>query len=143
MAMSSARTRQAVATDLVNVAGASGIALGGYDPVAFFTDGRPVHGDPGITASYRGATYLLASKQHKAAFESDPEKYVPGFGGHCAFGVAVGHLFPVDINTWQIRDGKLYLNLNPAIAEQFYADFEAMLAAAEKNWPELVEEKMK
>lgn len=125
--------------ELVNVAGASGIALDGYDPVAFVTDKRPMHGDPAISATYKGAKYLFASKEHRARFEADPEKYAPQFGGYCAFGVAVGALFPVDINTWQIRDGgKLYLNLNPAILEQFNKDFEGYVAKAEKNWPGLV-----
>jgi YHS domain-containing protein len=127
------------AGELVNVAGASGIALDGYDPVAFFTDNRPTHGDPAISATYKGAKYLFASKEHKVKFEADPGKYAPQFGGYCAFGVAVGALFPVDINTWQIRNGgKLYLNLNPAILEQFNKDFEGYVAKAEKNWPGLV-----
>src|SRR5512134_706734 len=112
----------AVAGELVNVAGASGIAVGGYDPVAFFTDGKPMAGDPGITSTYKGAKYLFASKAHKASFEADPEKYVPQFGGFCAYGAALGALFPVDISTWQIQNGKLYLNLNPAISAEFNKD---------------------
>jgi YHS domain-containing protein len=132
-----------VAGELVNVAGASGIALDGYDPVAFFIDKKPTHGDPAISATYKGAKYLFASKEHKVKFEADPEKYVPQFGGYCAFGAAVGALFPVDINTWQVRNGKLYLNLNPAISEQFNKDFEGHVAKAEKNWPGLVKKHAK
>jgi hypothetical protein len=127
------------ATDLVNVSGASNIAVGGYDTVAFFTDNKAVNGDPFITATYQGATYIFASKEHKELFEAAPGKYVPQCGGYCAFGVSVGALFPVDINTWQIRDGKLYLNLNKTILKKFNADFEANVAKAEKNWPALVE----
>jgi YHS domain-containing protein len=128
----------AVAGDLVNVAGASGIALNGHDPVAFFTDGKPVHGDPAITSTYKGAKYLFASKAHKAQFDADPEKYVPQFGGYCAYGAALGALFPVDVSTWQIRNGKLYLNLNPAIATEFSKNPDGNIAKAEKNWPDLV-----
>ncbi len=91
------------ATELVNVSGASNIAVGGYDTVAFFTDSKPVNGNPGISATYQGATYIFASKEHKELFEAAPEKYAPQCGGFCAFGVSVGALFPVDINTWQIR----------------------------------------
>lgn len=131
------------ARDLVNVAGASGIALDGYDPVAFFADGKPMHGDPAISAIYNGATFLFASKDHKVRFEADPQKYVPQFGGYCAFGVSLGTLFPVDINTWQIRNGKLYLNLNPSILEQFNKDFEGYVSKAEKKWPKLVEKSAK
>ena len=128
----------AVAGNLVNVAGASGIALDGYDPVAFFTDGKPTHGDPAISSTYKGAKYLFASKEHKSQFEADPEKFVPQYGGFCAYGAALGALFPVDISTWQIRNGKLYLNLNPAIATEFNKNPEGNIAKAEKNWPGLV-----
>jgi YHS domain-containing protein len=133
----------AFAGDLVNVSGASGIALDGYDPVAFFTDAKPVNGDPGITAKYQGATYFFASKEHRKAFEAAPEKYAPQCGGYCAYGVAVGALFPVDISTWQIRDGKLYLNLNPAILAKFNEDFAKNVAKADKNWPGLVKKNAK
>ena len=126
------------AGDLVNVSGASNIAVAGYDTVAFFTDQKPVNGDPGISAAYQGATYIFASKEHKELFESAPEKYTPQCGGFCAFGVSVGALFPVDISTWQIRDGKLYLNLNQAILKKFNADFDANVAKANANWPDLV-----
>jgi YHS domain-containing protein len=143
MATSAVLTTSVSAGDLVNVAGASGIALDGYDPVAFFTDGKPTHGEPGVSATYKGATYLFASKENKVKFESGPEKYVPQFGGYCAFGVAVNALFPVDISTWQIRDEKLYLNLNPSILEQFNKDFGGYVAKAEKNWPGLVKKNAK
>jgi hypothetical protein len=125
--------------DLVNVAGASGIALDGYDPVAFFTEGKPMHGDPGISAIYKGATYLFATREHKTSFEANPGKYAPQYGGFCAYGVSMGGLAPVDINTWQIRDGKLYLNLNPAILDLFNKDFGSCVAKAEKKWPDLVQ----
>jgi YHS domain-containing protein len=136
-------TTSVFARDLVNVAGASGIALDGYDPVAFFTDKKPMNGDPSISASYNGAKYFLASKEHKVMFEADPQKYVPQFGGYCSFGVAEGALFPVDINTWQIKNGKLYLNLNPAVLKLFNKDLEGYVAKAEKNWPDLVKKNTK
>jgi len=129
----------AQAAELVNTAGASGIAVSGYDTVAFFTDKKPVNGDPSFSAKYQGATYIFASKEHKALFEANPEKYAPQCGGFCAYGVSVNALFPVDINTWQVRDGKLYLNLNKAILKKFNADFEGNVAKADKNWPSLVE----
>ena len=133
----------AQAGELVNVAGASGIAVSGYDTVAFFTDHKPVHGDPGIKTTYQDATYIFASKEHLALFEAAPAQYVPQYGGYCAFGVSVGALFPVDISTWQVRDGKLYLNLNPAVLTIFNKDFGANVAKAESNWPGLVATKGK
>jgi len=127
-----------LAADLVNVAGASRVAIDGFDPVAFFTDSKPVNGSPFISAVYQGATYYFASEEHKTLFASNPGKYAPQYGGYCAFGVGLDALFPVDISTWQIRDGKLYLNLNPDILTKFNADFAGNLAKAEKNWPGLV-----
>ena len=132
-------TISAYAEELVNTAGASGIAVGGFDTVAFFTDKKPVNGDPGISATYQGATYIFASKEHKELFEAAPAKYVPQCGGFCAFGVSVNALFPVDIvNTWQVRNEKLYFNLNKSILKSFNKDFDSNVAKADKNWPGLV-----
>jgi len=133
----------AFAGDLVNVSGASKAAVSGYDTVAFFTDSKPVNGSPFISAEYQGATYFFASEEHKALFTANPEHYVPQFGGFCAFGVGLDKLFPVDINTWQVRNDKLYLNLNPAILEKFNADFTGNTAKADKNWPGLVKKNAK
>jgi len=128
----------AFAGELVNVAGASKAAVSGYDTVAFFTDSKPVNGSPFISAEYQGATYFFASEEHKKLFTENPEKYAPQFGGFCAFGVGLDKLFPVDISTWQVRDEKLYLNLNPDILKKFNADFAANVTKADKNWPGLV-----
>ena len=124
----------------VNVSGASNTAVSGYDVVAFFTDAKAVNGSPFITAEHGGATYFFASEEHKALFAAAPEKYVPQYGGFCAFGVgAVNKLLPVDISTWQVRGGKLYLNLNQAILSRFNADFAGLNAKADQNWPALAE----
>ena len=128
-----------LAGDLVNVSGASNAALSGFDPVAFFTDAKPVNGSPFISAEYQGATYFFASEEHKKLFVAAPAKYAPQFGGFCAFGVALDKLFPVDISTWQVRDAKLYLNLNPDILKKFNADFAGQVGKADKNWPGLVD----
>jgi YHS domain-containing protein len=127
-----------LAGELVNVSGASKIAVSGYDPVAFFTDSKPVNGSPSITSQDRGATYFFVNEEHKKMFIENPDKYAPQYGGFCAFGVGLDKLFPVDINTWQVREGKLYLNLNGDILKKFNADFEDNLTKAEKNWPSLV-----
>jgi YHS domain-containing protein len=128
----------ALAGELVNVSGASKIAVSGYDPVAFFTDSKPVNGSPFVSTEYQGATYFFANEEHRKLFVAAPEKYAPQYGGFCAYGVALNKLFPVDINTWQIRDGKLYLNLNPDVLKKFNADIEGNITKANKNWPALV-----
>jgi YHS domain-containing protein len=127
-----------LAADLVNVAGASHIAINGYDPVAFFTDSKPVSGSPSISVTHQGAVYFFATEEHKRSFTQNPDKYVPQYGGFCAFGVGLDALFPVDITTWQIRNDRLYLNLNQDILQKFNADFDANVVKADKNWPGLV-----
>jgi YHS domain-containing protein len=123
----------------VNVAGASQIAVSGYDPVAFFTDGKALTGSPSITAVHDGATYLFASEEHKKLFLKDAVRYLPQYGGFCAFGAAKGGLFPVDISTWQVRDGKLYLNFSKDVLARFNAAFDEQVTKADKNWPGLVQ----
>src|SRR6185369_10510094 len=127
----------AFAGELVNVSGASKIAVSGYDPVAFFTEAKAVNGLP-FSADLQGATYLFATEEHKKLFAENPARYTPQFGGYCAYGVSLGKLFPVDINTWQVRDGKLYLNLNADILKKFNADLSGNVAKAEQHWPELL-----
>jgi YHS domain-containing protein len=131
-------TSPLLAADLVNVAGASKIAVGGYDPVAFFTDGKPVPGSPSISATYQGAIYFFSSEEHKGLFTKDMEKYAPQYGGFCAYGVGHNALAPVDISTWQVRDGKLYLNVNSDVLKLFNADFKGNVSRADENWPGLV-----
>lgn len=126
------------AADLVNVSGVTRVAIDGFDPVAFFTDSRPVNGSGSLTATYQGATYFFATAEHRKMFEQNPGKYAPQYGGFCAYGASLGALFPVDISTWQVRNGKLYLNLNPDVLKTFNADFDGYVAKADRNWPGLV-----
>ena len=102
-----------------------------------------MNGSPFIAAEHQGATYFFATEEHKKLFTEDPDKYVPQFGGFCAYGVSVGKLFPVDITTWQVREGKLYLNLNGDVLKKFNADFDGNVAKADQNWPGLVKKKGK
>jgi YHS domain-containing protein len=89
-----------------------------------------VNGSPFITIEYRGATYFFATEEHKKLFVENPAKFAPQYGGYCAYGVSLGKLFPVDISTWQVRDGKLYLNLNADILKMFNADLSGNVAKA-------------
>lgn len=125
----------AFAGDAVNAPG--GLALHGFDPVAYFTEGRPVQGDTVITADHRGATYRFASATNRDAFAKSPDKYVPQYGGWCAYGVALGKKFDIDPASWRIVDGKLYLNLNPDIFKKWQADVPTHIAQANGNWPKI------
>ena len=132
-----ALSASAFAANLVNVDRKIGIALEGYDPVSFFVSGQPTKGDPTIRATHNGATYLFASAESKASFEKSPGAYEPQFGGYCAYGVELGVLLPVDISTWVIRDGKLYLNYSKPVAGLFAKDPDASIKKARANWPKL------
>ena len=121
----------------------SGLAIQGYDPVAFFTDHKPVKGRPAITSTHNGATYWFASGEHKKLFDQAPAKYEPAFGGYCAYGVSRNKLVEVDVNAFQIVDGKLLLQYSKGIRDDFNEDTKGNLARADKNWPGLVEKKGK
>lgn len=122
---------------LVNV-DRHGVALEGYDPVAFFTDSAAVRGDSTHRASYGGATYWFASEAHRALFQADPAKYAPQFGGYCAYGASRGYPAKVEIETWQVIDGKLYLNYDRDIQRRFNRDVAEYLRKAYANWPGIV-----
>jgi len=92
---------------------------------------------------HKRATYMLANKDHKILFDENPEKYAPQCGGFCAFGASVNALFPANINTWQIRDGKLCVNLNPEIKKMFDKDLKGNIAKLNGNWPGLVKKHAK
>jgi YHS domain-containing protein len=119
----------------------SGLALQGYDPVAFFTQNRPVAGSPDITASHQGAIYRFSSIDNKKVFEQEPDKYAPAFGGYCAYAVSEGTTAPVDVTTFQILHGRLVLNKNHDILELFNQDREPRYQKAITNWPGIVEKK--
>lgn len=127
---------------LVNVDD-KGVAIQGYDPVAFFTDNKPVKGDSKFVVKHDGAVYFFASKEHKDLFKANPDKYVPEFGGFCAYGVTRKKLVEIDVDAFQIVDGKLLLQYSKSIRDDFNQDVKASLAKAEANWPALVEKKGK
>jgi YHS domain-containing protein len=121
----------------------SGLAIQGYDPVAFFTDGKPVKGKPEFPTRHNGALYYFASKEHRDLFKADPAKYEPAFGGYCAYGVSRNKLVEIDVDAFQIVDGKLLLQYSKGVRDDFNKDIKGNLAKANGNWPVLVEKKGK
>lgn len=114
-----------------------GVAIKGYDPVAYFTDGKPVQGAASHVSTYKGATFRFASAAHKAAFDANPEKYAPQFGGFCAFGTAGGYKADIDPAAFSVVDGKLYLNYNKTVQGKWKQDVAGYVSKAEANWPEV------
>jgi len=121
----------------------TGVAIQGYDPVAFFVDHKPVKGKAEFSTSHDGATYLFSSKEHKELFDKEPGKYEPVFGGYCAYGVSHNKLAQIDVDAFQIVDGRLLLQYSKSVRDDFNKDTKGNLAKAESNWPGLVEKKGK
>jgi len=121
----------------------SGVAIQGYDPVAFFTDGKPVKGKAEFLARHDGALYYFSSKEHRDLFKADPAKYEPIFGGYCAFGVSKNKLVEIDVDAFQIMDGHLLLQYSKGVRDNFNKDAKGNLAKANANWPALVEKNAK
>jgi YHS domain-containing protein len=112
-----------------------GIAVGGYDPVAYFTDHKPVPGKADITFSWKGATWRFASAQNRDAFKAAPEKYAPQYGGYCAYAVSQGATAKGDPKSWTVVGGKLYLNLSPSVQKLWSKNIPGYIKDADKNWP--------
>ncbi|MCA9421273.1 MAG: YHS domain protein [Nitrospira sp.] len=111
--------------------------LSGYDPVAYFTEGKPMKGSGYHVAEHLGVTYAFATKEHKRLFEENPEKYVPAYGGYCAYGVAVGKKFVSDPEAWKIVEGRLYLNLDRDIQSKWAKDIPGYLKKSEVKWQDI------
>lgn len=107
----------------------------GYDLVSYHTEGKAVKGDGTNVVVVDGVTYLFTSEENKDAFEKEPEKYLPAYGGYCAYGVAVGKKFVGDPEVWEIVDDRLYLNLNPDIQQKWKEDTPGHIVKADQNWP--------
>jgi YHS domain-containing protein len=131
-----------LAKTLVNV-DRSGVGIRGYDPVAYFTDGKAEKGFPQFSSTADGVTYLFTSADHKAAFDANPSKYEPRFGGYCAYGVSRGSLVEIDPSAFQIVNGELLLQYSKGIMVKFNKDAAANLQKADQNWPTLLEKKGK
>jgi YHS domain-containing protein len=116
---------------------APGVAIHGYGPVAYFTDGKPVKGSARFSHKVGDATYHFASTGHRDRFAKDPAKYAPQFGGYCAMGTAMGKKLDVDPLAWRIVDGKLYLNLNKDVQAKWLSDVPGHLKQAEAKWAEI------
>jgi len=113
-------------------------AIKGYDPVAYFEEGKPVKGSDEITYEWNGATWHFSTSEHKNAFEENPEKYAPQFGGYCAYAVSKGSTAKIEPDAWKIVDGKLYLNYDQGIKKRWEADQANYIEKANANWPEVL-----
>lgn len=102
--------------------GRTDTAINGYDPVAYFTVGKPVKGQDGLATEWMGAKWKFSSQANLDLFKANPEKYAPQYGGYCAYGVTQGYLVKVEPEQFTVRDGKLYLNYDADVQTKWRKD---------------------
>ncbi len=123
---------------LVNVDRA-GVALKGYDPVAYFTQNQPVKGDARWSSSYNGGIYHFSSAEHKAMFDAEPMRYEPQFGGYCGYAASINKVSDIGPEWFEILDGRLVLQHNAKAWRLWHEDVAGNLIKADSNWPGLIE----
>jgi YHS domain-containing protein len=112
-----------------------GIGLKGYDPVAYFTNGAPTKGLEQYSFAWKGVRYRFASAENLDRFKADPAKYLPQYGGYCAYAMSLDRIADVDPSRWAIVNGKLYLN-NGFVAEKLWSlNKSGNIVSADRNWP--------
>lgn len=129
----------AVRADEKRVMQIDGYAIGGYDAVAYFREGKPVKGSPDHALMWRGATWLFATADAMSAFEMNPKAYAPQFGGYCAYAIAEGDVLTADPTIFAVEGGRLYLNHDFAAHSAWISDFQGNRSRAEANWPDILQ----
>lgn len=117
--------------------GRGNLAIHGYDPVAYFDEGRPIKGSAEFSHSWMGATWRFASAAHRDKFAARPDAFAPRYGGYCAWAVSKGYTANGDPEAWKIVDGKLYLNYNLKVQKDWEHDVAKRIESANANWPRL------
>lgn len=126
------------AKDAVYTGTFSSLAVSGYDPVAYFAEGKPVEGSGDFEFEWNGATWRFANQSNLDNFKADPQAYAPQYGGYCAWAVSQGYTASTDPEAWRIVDGKLYLNYSKGVQATWVRDIPGNIAKGDKNWPKVL-----
>ena len=110
------------------------VGVQGYDLVSYHVNKRPHRGTGNHVSNHEGVNYLFSSAENKKTFDKNPSKYLPAYGGYCAFGASVGKKFIADPEVWEIVDGKLYLNLDNSIKTTWVKDIQGNIEKADSQW---------
>ncbi len=129
-----AAVTSALAKDPIYTGTFSSLAVSGYDPVAYFTQGKPVKGRSDLQHEWQGATWRFADAANLAAFKADPEAYAPQYGGYCAYAMSRGWIVSTDPEAWAIHDGKLYLNYSTGVRRTWLKDVPGYVERADRHW---------
>ena len=127
------------AKDEIYTALFSNVGASGYDVVSYFTEGMPVKGSKKFSTEYRGAKWHFSSEAHLAQFTENPDRYVPQYGGYCAWAVSNGDTASSDPLQWSIVNDKLYLNYDAEIQDRWKADRDNHISRADQNWPAVLD----
>jgi hypothetical protein len=138
LALAAAFAPRAAATERIVVDWHTGLAIEGYDPVAFYTDGKPMAGSPDLELRYGGTVWRFCNIGNREAFAARPDVYMPQFGGYDPVGVGRGVAVAGNPGVWVIVGEKLFLFYDHARLASFIADPERAIAAAERRWPEVL-----
>ena len=128
--------QRATAQNMTPVAGPR-VALKGYDPISYFTDGKPEQGSSEYTFAFDDTTYWFKSAEHRDKFASDPEHFAPQFDGYCAIQLSRGLKVEADPEAWTITNGKLYVFSGKRGPAVFDKQPVAIAEKASENWPKL------
>jgi YHS domain-containing protein len=120
-----------------------GLALRGYDPIAYFEMNAPTPGKAEHSVEYRGSKFLFASAGNREKFAANPQKYAPQYGGFCALGTANGYKVSTQPDAFKVVDGKLYFNYDRKVLELWSKDIPGYIAKANVNWPEVAKQPRK
>jgi len=126
------------AADAIYTPWHNNLAIRGYDTVAYFTENAPVKGKKTHNMEWQGATWRFSSGENLALFKADPEKYAPQYGGYCAYAVANDSLASIEPEQFTILNGKLYLNYNADVQQQWLEKRDAYIELADKKWPNIL-----
>jgi len=118
---------------------ADGLALKGYDAVAYVIDGKAIRGRADLRYEWNGATWLFATATNRDRFVKEPEAYAPQFGGYCAWAVSRNYTADIDPEAFEIVGGKLYLNYSKLVQLRWRVNRDENIRQGEQNWPQLTQ----
>lgn len=128
---------QVVTAQSSEVFAPSGIAINGYDPVAFFIEGKPLKGLSEFSCKWKNVQWNFVSQANLDSFITAPEKFAPQFGGYCAYGTSQGHKAPTQADTWTIVNEKLYFNYNMKVKGLWDKNRMPLIDSANVKWPSI------
>ncbi|MGI9524796.1 MAG: YHS domain-containing (seleno)protein [Hyphomicrobiaceae bacterium] len=122
----------------INTIGSPGFAIQGYDPVAYFEQGIPRRGKRQFTYVHEDVRWRFATIDNMTKFKANPKRYIPAYGGYCAYGVAQGYLVKIEPTAWSVRDDKLYLIYDRGVQQMWEKRPDSYIERANKKWPKLI-----